>query len=330
MRKKSDFMKRFLVLAMVGILFLSISFNEVMAAEFPEKPIKIVVGYAVGGVVDLTARMLANLATEALEKPVITVSKPGAAGTIGAADVASSKPDGYTIGCTAGSTMALGHLTVKVKYDPQKDIEPLAIYGASLLGICVLKDAPWKTFRELIEYARKNPGELTVSTSGAVSNTGIIIETIAKRENIKIKQVPYPGGAPAAAALLGGHVKAHLGSGSQLPFVESGKFRMLAVNSFTNLRSPDYPDIPSLKDLGYDLPASNYQLLIMPAGIPKPILSKLEDVFGKAIKSKVFRDFQRQLLNDIVFEDQEGSKRVFERESRLWKGMLKEIDYKQQ
>ena len=284
MRGKVSFVKKCLVLALVGVFCLMISFQGLMAAEkFPEKPIKILVGFAPGGTVDLQTRMLASLVSEDLGQPVVVINKPGASSTIAAAELAGSKPDGYTLATFPILVVSLTPFFVKIKYDPLKSFEPLVSVSGSPYGICVLQNAPWKSFKELIEWARKNPGELSLSTPGAGTPQHASFEWIAKTEKIEYKHVPYPGGLPAATALLGGHVKAHFGSGSHLPFLESGQFRMLA--SYSPARDPKYPDVPTLKDLGYDLPAHKSSFCRCSQGGPRTRFKNAGGCFQQSRKT---------------------------------------------
>ena len=327
MRGKMSFIKRCLVLALVGMFCLMISTGGVIAAEkFPEKPIKILVGFTAGGTVDLQTRMLGSLMSEDLGQPVVVINKPGAASTIAAAEVASSKPDGYTLISCPILVVTLTPFFVKIKYDPIKSFEPLISCSAHPYGICVRSDAPWKTFKEMIEWARKNPGELSMSTPGAGTPQHASFEWIARNEKIQWKHVPYPGGLPAATALLGGHVKANFGSGSHLPFLKSGQFRMLA--SYSPTRHPEYPDVPTLKELGYDLPASRAHVLAAPKGVPEPILKTLEDALGKAARHDSFKGFLKQVLLEPDFKNREEIKSIVEAEYKSWDELTEKLGLK--
>jgi tripartite-type tricarboxylate transporter receptor subunit TctC len=147
--------------------------------------------------------MLGSLVSEDLGQPVVIINKPGAASTIAAAEAAGSKPDGYTLMSFPIITVTVTPFFVKVKYDPVTSFEPLMSPWGFPYAICVQQNAPWKSFRELIEWARKNPGELSVSTPGTGTPQHVAFEWIAKAEKIEYKHVPYPGGLPAATALLG-------------------------------------------------------------------------------------------------------------------------------
>ena len=327
MRGKISFIKKCLALGFVGIFCLMISFEGLMAAEkFPEKPIKMLVGFAPGGTTDLKARMLGSLASEDLGQPVVVVNKPGATATIAAAELAASKPDGYTLAYFPINTVTIAPFFIKVKYDPLKSFEPIVGTAATDYGLNVRQDAPWKTFREMIEWARGNPGELSVSDTGKTSPHYPAFEIIARKEKIQWKHVPYPGGLPAATALLGGHVRAHFGSGSHLPVLESGQFRMLAA--YSPKRQPKYPDVPTLKELGYDIPDSRTHLILAPKGVPEPILKILEDAFGKAVKHDAFKEFLKKVLLEPDFRNREAIRSLVEAEYKGWDELLGKLDLK--
>ena len=327
MKGNTHFIKRTLVLGSVGIFCLMFSFNAVMAAEkFPEKPIKILVGFTPGGTVDLGTRMLGSLVSEDLGQPVVIINKPGAASTIAAAEAAGSKLDGYTLMSFPIITVTVTPFFVKVKYDPVTSFEPLMSPWGFPYAICVQQNAPWKSFKELIEWARKNPGELSVSTPGTGTPQHVAFEWIAKAEKIEYKHVPYPGGLPAATALLGGHVKVNFGSGSHLPFLDSGQFRMLA--SYSPAREPKYPDIPTIKELGYDVPAARAQVIVAPKGVPDPVLKTLEDAFNKAARHDAFKGFLKQVFLAPEYKTREEIKSLIEAEYKAWDEVIGKVGLK--
>jgi tripartite-type tricarboxylate transporter receptor subunit TctC len=327
MRKKMGFVKKWLGVGLVGVFCTLVSLQGVMAAEkFPDKPIKIFVGFSAGGTVDLGSRMLGSLMSEDLGQPVVVVNKPGAASTIAAAEVAASNPDGYTLFSFPVLVVTLTPFFTKVKFDPLNSFEPLVSTWAFPYAICVRQDAPWKTFKELIEWARKNSGELSVSTPGAGTPQHAAIEWIAKSENIQYKHVPYPGGLPAATALLGGHVKANFGSGSHLPFLDSGQFRALAM--YSPAREKKYPDVPTLAELGYTLPASRIQVVAAPKGVPEPTMKILEDAFNKAAKHDAFKGFLKQVLLEPEYMNRGETKALINSEYKAWDELLTKLDLK--
>jgi tripartite-type tricarboxylate transporter receptor subunit TctC len=325
MSRSMHLTKRSLVL--VGVFCLMFSFERTLAAEkFPQKPIKILVGFTAGGTADLQTRMLASLMTEDLGQPVIVVNKPGGAATIAAAEVASSKPDGYTLGSFPILVASLTPFFVKVKYDPVKGLDPLIGCWAHPYGICVQQKAPWKSFKELIEFGRKNPGELSVSTPGTGTPQHVAFEWIARSEKIQFKHVPYPGGLPAATALLGGHVKVNFGSGSHLPFLDSGEFRMLA--SYSPARDPKYPDVPTLKELGYDLPASRMYFIAGPKGMPEQAGKTLEEALNKAVRHEAYKELLKKIMLDYDIKTGEEMRKMIESEYKSWDELTDKLGLK--
>ncbi len=327
MREEKNLIKKGLCMTLVGFLWIAVSFNGVLAAEkFPEKTIKILVGYAPGGTATLMAHMHASLLTEHFGQPVIVVNKPGGTSTIAVTELASSKPDGYTTMHVGIMGLTVAPFTIKVKYNPLTDVEPLCTFAQLPFDICVQANAPWNSFKELVEYARQNPGVVTYSSAGTGSSMHLVLEYIGHKEKVKWNHVPYAGGAPAAVALLGGHVKVNVGSGSHLPYVKAGKFKILA--GYLDERSPEFPDVPTLKELGYNIPVSNDQIVIVPKGMPEPILKSLEEAFNKAATSKNFISFAEQLLLIPKYKDRGTTKRTVETEYKAWSEITNELGIK--
>ncbi len=327
MLEEKIIVKKWIGMALVGLLWIAVSFDGAWAAEkFPEKTIKIIVGYAPGGTASLMAHMHASLLTEHFGQPVIVTNKPGGASTIAVTELAGSKPDGYTTMHLGILGLTVAPFTIKVKYNPLTDVEPLCTFAQLPFDICVQANAPWNTFKELVEHARQNPGVVTYSSVGVGSNMHLVLEYIGHREKIKWNHVPYAGGAPAAAALLGGHVKVNVGSGSHLPYVKAGKFKLLA--RYMDERSPEFPDVPTLKELGYNIPISNDQIVIVPKGMPEPIFKALEEACSKATVSKNFISFVEQLLLIPKFKDKETTRRTIETEYKAWSEITAELGIK--
>jgi tripartite-type tricarboxylate transporter receptor subunit TctC len=319
--------RNYLMSVLIGIFCLGICCAVVTAQEkFPAKTIKIFQGSSAGGTTDLASRMFASLLTETFGVPVISVAKIGGANTIAADEVAHAKPDGYTVGYSPLQALTVSPLTLKVKYNPLTDFDPLCNAIALIFGVCVREDAPWKSMKELVEYARANPGVINYSTAGAGTNQHLAFEYIGKKEKIKWNHVPYPGGAPAVAALLGGHVKVHVGSGSHQPYLKSGKFRMLAA--YMDERIPEFPDVPTLKELGYNVPTTNNICVIAPKGLPEPTRKTLEEAFSNAAKSKPFISFVENMFQMPLFKDSAATKKTIEAEYKLWSEILDDLGMK--
>lgn len=325
MKAARDF-SRMIVLSLLIIFLLLFPFPA-SSQDFPTKPITIYCGFEAGATTDLTARALAEEGQKVLGVPVVVENKPGGGSTVAASLVASKKADGYTLAVVASSALDTRHMMLDVPYDPSKDFTYILAYGNYVGGICVNKDSPFKTLNDLLEHARKNPGALSYSSSGIGANQQLAVEYLAKQANVKFKHVPYKGGAPACTALIGGHVDFTAGAGIHLNYVKQGIFRMLAV-TISDKRDPDFPDIPTLKDLGFqDLPPQEY-LLLAPKGLPDPIFKKLESGFRQAVYSPEFKKSLKNLSVPFSYKDRRQLEAEFPKVYEFYAHLLKEIGIK--
>lgn len=314
---------------MVPFLFLFTLFCPLIgfSQDFPTKPITIYCGFEAGATTDLTARALAEAGQKIFGVPVVVENKAGGGSTVAASLVASKKPDGYTLAVVASSAMDVRHIMLAPPYNPAKDFTFLMVYGNYVGGICVLKESPFKTLNDLLDHARKNPGSLSYSSSGIGANQQLAVDYLAKQAKVSFKHVPFKGGAPASTALIGKHVDFTAGAGIHLNYVKQGIFRMLAVTS-AEQRDPEFPDVPSLKDLGYqDLPPQQY-LLLAPKGLPVPISKKLEDSFRQAVHSAEFKKVMKNLSVPFSFKDRRQLEADFPGTYKFYADLLKEIGIK--
>ena len=276
-----------LVLAVLAFL-LSITLASPLWSQqpFPTKPINLVIGYAPGGVVDISERFLAAKAEKFLGQPFI-VSNNGGGGSSVAFELTARKPaDGYNIvgGASTGLVRIPQFREVPYQLD---DFIPIMHFATPVLTPVVAKStSPWKSFKELVDYAKKNPGKLTYSTTGVGSPMHLAMEYVAKQEGIAWTHVPYPGAMPAFTALLGGHVSFQVGAGESVPFIKDGSVRLLANLSERRVKS--WPDTPTLIELGYDIFNESVFLFAAPKGTPKPIIDKLDDAFHQAMADPDF------------------------------------------
>ena len=313
----------------VPFLFLFTLFCPLIgfSQDFPTKPITIYCGFEAGATTDLTARALAEAGQKIFGVPVVVENKAGGGSTVAASLVASKKPDGYTLAVVASSAMDVRHIMLAPPYNPAKDFTFLMVYGNYVGGICVLKESPFKTLNDLLDHARKNPGSLSYSSSGIGANQQLAVDYLAKQAKVSFKHVPFKGGAPASTALIGKHVDFTAGAGIHLNYVKQGIFRMLAVTSAEE-RDPEFPEVPSLKDLGYqDLPPQQY-LLLAPKGLPAPISKKLEDSFRQAVHSAEFKKVMKNLSVPFSFKDRRQLEADFPGTYKFYDDLLKEIGIK--
>jgi tripartite-type tricarboxylate transporter receptor subunit TctC len=285
--KICSWLKGFLALFLLFVLFYP--FPAMSQGDYPTHAIKILLGHSAGGNTDLGLRILAEAASPILGQPVVVENKPGGNSYLAFVTAMNASPDGYTI---ADFSSMKYDLTVMYDKVPRKveDATIIGCYWSIMHGVAVKADAPWKTLKELIEYARSHPGTVTYGVPNAGTPPHLAMILLAKKENIEWKVVPYQGLAPAIPALLGGHITFISGlAGAHLQQVKAGKMRLLAVTGGNRL--PDFPDVPTLNDLGYGIEVSYDIGLGGPKGIEPPILQKLENAFGKAAKDPKFVNF---------------------------------------
>ena len=255
------------------------------AQEFPKQPIRMIVPYAAGGLPDTMTRIIGARLGEQLGQQIVVENRGGAGGIIGAEAVARAAPDGYTLLVADVGQVAINpHLFAKLPYDPQKDLIPVSLLGTTGLFLCLNETVPSNSFRELLEYVKKNPGKLNYGSSGAGSIHHLATEALKAALHLDIVHVPYKGMGQAVPALLGGQVAMLF---SALPAIEShvkaGKLRIVAVS--TAKRSPQAPDVPTVAELG--VPGYDFAPeigVLAPAGTPAPIVRKLAAELGKAVR----------------------------------------------
>ncbi len=281
-------MKKVLFVAALFLILPLVFFSQVGRAEFPTKPVNILIGYSAGGSTDLSTRALAAEVSKTLKQPIICSNQVGAAGTLVLGRVKGEKADGYTIyNAPTANFCRIPHLQA-VPYDPLKDFAFIMQYGLYQYGILVRSDAPWKTFEELIDYAQKNPNKIKYGTSGLGTGQHLVMEYLAMKLGIKWDHVPFPGGAQVVAALLGGHVQVISQTTEWKEQALAGKFRLLVVPTSQRLKA--FPDVPTLIEKGYDFAVRSNLAFMGPAGMPAEAVQKLDKAFAEAMKSKVFLD----------------------------------------
>jgi tripartite-type tricarboxylate transporter receptor subunit TctC len=265
----------------ISILVLAIAagvFTTTAVAEYPERPITMFCVFAPGGTVDTSIRALTPEAEKVLGQNIIIETKDGGGGTVGLALLAGEKPDGYTLAAGTSTGIVRVPLALKMKYKPLSSFTFIYAYAGAVSGLLVRNDSPFKTFKDMVEYARKNPGKVTYSSMGTGSPLHVIMEVIAMKEKIKWTHVPYKGTAPAETAALGGHVDAV--SAGDLHKALNGQMRCLLVH--TKERYSGLPDVPTSIELGYDYYNDTVFSVFGPAGMDPAVVKKIEDALEKA------------------------------------------------
>ena len=248
-----------------------------LAQSFPSKPITLICPWPAGGSTDIMLRSLAEAASKHLGQPVIVDNKAGATGTLGAATMAATaKPDGYTVAQMPISMFRLP-LMQKTSFDPLRDFTYLIHLTGYTFGVTAKADGPFKTWADVIAFAKANPGKVTYATPGTGSSLHIGMEQIAAHSGVQFTQVPFKGGAETGAAVLGGHTMLQADSTGWRPMVEAGQLRLLAL--WTAERSPAYKDTPTLKELGYPFVFDSPFGLAGPKGMDPAVVKVLHDAF---------------------------------------------------
>jgi tripartite-type tricarboxylate transporter receptor subunit TctC len=269
-----------------AILFLSVV--PVMAADFPSRAVTYLCPYTPGGGTDAIMRVLAETTTKYLGQPVIVENKPGGGGTVaGATMAATAKPDGYTVAMLTINTFRYPHM-MKVTWNPLKDFTYILNVIGINLGVVVRTDAPWKNWDEFVAYAKANPRKVTYSSTGAGTNSHVVMEQFALKQGIKWTHVPMKSGGEINAAVLGGHITAGADGTSWAPMVDSGQFRLLVT--FGIQRMKKWPQVPTLKELGYDIVAMTPQGIAGPRGMDPKVVKILHDAFKKGMEEQAFRN----------------------------------------
>jgi tripartite-type tricarboxylate transporter receptor subunit TctC len=272
---------------------------------YPTRPISIVVAFPPGGLADNTARPVAAVLERILKQPVAIINKPGAAGAVGNQSVATSKPDGYTL------LMALVSVSVLPEVDKLfgraqnytlEQLTGIARVNADPSMLVVRADAPWKTLKDLVDDARKRPGEIVFTSSGLYGAAHIPMEMFIKAAGIKMRHLPTTGGGPMMNAMLGGHAQAVMTPVSLAAAqVKAGKLRLLAHSGTAAVAA--FPEVPSFKAQGYDVDYTAWAGLVAPKGTPPQVIKVLRDAMREAVKAPEVVNSHAKLETPIAYMD---------------------------
>jgi tripartite-type tricarboxylate transporter receptor subunit TctC len=289
MKVWATFKKSFLLAILIFLGFLGWS-QGVEAQNYPTRPITLLVPSSPGAGLDLGCRAIAQEASKILNQQIIVMNKTGGGGSVAATELVNSKADGYTLVGSASDQLILAPHLGLVTYD-FKDFAPIIQLGITPIGIVVLSDSPHKSFKDLIDFARKNPGKVSYGSIQFGTMPHIAMEHVILEEKVNIPIIPYTGSVPAMTALLGGHVSSCGVSISVFwPQLKAGKVRILAITEAKRLEI--LPDVATLLELGYpygDVFSSIY-LIAAPKGTPTDVVKTLERTFHKAMKTQEFRN----------------------------------------
>lgn len=295
------------------------------AAQYPaERPLTILSGYPAGGQVDVVARLLAEAVKAKFPKGVVVANRTGAGGAVAAAEVATGKPDGYTIVLTPLSTLVIQPQILDVRFKTPDDYEPV-INVVSYYPLLVVKpDAPWKSARDFIAEAKASPGKLRVGSPGEGTSSHLNLEELMHVTGTKLTHVPYRGWGESSPALLGGHIEALVAQpGEAKPMVEGKRMRALVV--FQNTRHPAFPDAPTTKELGWNVANGVWFLLMAPKGTPAPAVKYIHDAVKPVLEDPAFKAAMDLRGADVDYRPGDQLRADLWREYKLHTDILKRI-----
>jgi len=270
------------------------------AADFPGKAIELIVPYPPGGSTDVAARALAKGAEPILKQPVVIVNKPGGGGVVGMAALATAANDGYTLGVLPPAVFNAYYMQ-DIPFVPSEAFTPVMIFGGWSFGLFVKSDSPWKSVADVVRDDKENPGKITFSTPGPGTSPHLAVAELALKAGLKLIHVPQKGDPPSITALLGGHINMASGSSAFFPHVKSGDLRMLAT--YGDSRLPDFPDVPTLKESGYDISYPSYLGIAGPKGLPESVLAVLVAAFKKAMEDPAFKKTMETFGMPVTYAD---------------------------
>ena len=318
--------KGFSILAVgIGMSAFLLLHPIVWAAEiYPSRPIQIIVPFPPGGVADLVARPFAASLEKILKEPVVVVNKTGAGGAVGMQAAAVSKPDGYNL------MVALSSISIMPEVDllfnrpstyKLEDFAPIALLSADpTIGACKT-EAPWKNLADLVSDAKRRPNEIKYSSSGVYGTVHVAMELFTHAAGIKMRHIPTAGGGPSLTALLGGHVEAlPVGPNVAMPHIKAGTLRVLAC--WGEKRLPALPDVPTLKELGYDVEFYIWSGFFAPRATPPEAIKVLREATRLAVKSVEFKSAMEKMETPIAYLDAEEFQRFWYKDAaRLAQGI---------
>ena len=285
---------------------VSIAMPAMAQSNFPSRPIKLICPWPAGGSTDAVMRAIAESASRILNNPVITENKGGAGGMLGPNELVSAKPDGYTLSQLPMGILRIPHMQ-KTLFDPLADFTYVACLTGYTFGIVVRSDSPIKSIKDLVDYAKANPGKFTYGSTGNGTTPHLAVEEFAMKAGIKLQHVPFKGNAEGMQAILGGHIMSHSDATGWGPHVEAGTCRLLAT--YGSKRTKRWPNAPTLNELGYDTVSDSPFGVGAPKGMDPAITRKLHDTFKATLEDpKVLASFEKYDQSVIYMNTEDYTK----------------------
>jgi len=297
---------------------VSIAMPAMAQSNFPSRPIKLICPWPAGGSTDAVMRAIAESASRILNNPVIIENKGGAGGMLGPNELVSAKPDGYTLSQLPMGILRIPHMQ-KTLFDPLADFTYVACLTGYTFGIVVRSDSPIKSIKDLVDYAKANPGKFTYGSTGNGTTPHLAVEEFAMKAGIKLQHVPFKGNAEGMQAILGGHIMSHSDATGWGPHVEAGTCRLLAT--YGSKRTKRWPNAPTLNELGYDTVSDSPFGVGAPKEMDPAITRKLHDTFKATLEDpKVLASFEKYDQSVIYMNTEDYTKyarETFPKEKKL-------------
>lgn len=310
--------KSLIVAAAVLLPFASHAFA---ASSYPERPIKLIVPWAAGGDTDSIYRAFAPLMQKYLGQPLIVANVKGASGTVGEREAANSKADGYTLFAPHEAVLSTYYAGLTdIRWD--KAFDPICLVSSTPSVVTASSKTPYDTFKEMVKYAKAHPGQIKIGASlGSTSQYSMAL--MAKAADIKVKYVPYDGTAPRMNALLGGHIDLADSNLTQGSKVKAGQLKFLAIMS--EKRSSEIPDVPTLKELGYNVEYAVNRGIMAPKGTPKAVEEKLGEACGKAAQEPAFAKAMKLQGTNVRYLNAKDYAAFLEKDAKITKELTKDL-----
>jgi tripartite-type tricarboxylate transporter receptor subunit TctC len=308
-------MKRLLLLLLLALALPA-------AAQYPARPVTMLIGYPAGGLVDIVARMVAEGMKSRFPSGIVVVARPGAAGSVAVGELIRAAPDGYTFLLTPHSALTIAPQMNDLPYKTPDDYDPVINLIAYYPLIAVRSESKYKSIQELLTDARDNPGLIRVGSPGEGTSSHLNLEELMHHAGVKMVHVPYAGWAQSSVSVLGGHIEAVVAQPGELKPMVDGK-RMRGLLNFTPRRHPAFPDVPTAKELGWDASNGVWYLLLVPKGTPSPVVHHLHDAAKSAIDDSKLAETLNARGIDVDYRPAEALRADLWREYKLHTPILK-------
>ncbi len=312
-------LKKLFPVVLVLLIAIAIPVN---AAEFPTKEVQIIIPWAPGGATDLVFRALAASSGKYLGKAVVVVNRAGGGGAVGYTEGAKAPPDGYTLTSAVTPLTILPHQVSTVF--TYKNFDPILNVVDDPSMFLIRSDAPWKSLKEFLDYAKSNPDMITVGNSGAGGGVHLVALAFEKAVGAKFNHIPFSGGGPSVTALLGGHVNAVSVSPPEgIEQVRAGKLKIIAL--FSGKRFDMFPEVPTVKEQGIDFVMGMWRGLAAPQGTPPDAVKKLHDAFRQGMDDSVFKKNAKDMAVNLSYLGPEDFGKLMAHDHEFYGKLVKEI-----